>query len=77
MSLGGTLGCRRLMTRPPIKRPSDRKWASFLPILELSFEAKVEVLGAWSFWSLDSPHLRVRDRTNPRSSRGKCRSLFP
>ncbi|KAG8654380.1 hypothetical protein MANES_05G133326v8 [Manihot esculenta] len=51
-------------------RPSDRKWASFLPILELSFEAKVEVLGAWSFWSLDSPHLRVRDRTNPRSSRG-------
>ena len=24
-----------------------------------SFKAWIEVLGAWSFWSLDSPHLRV------------------
>ncbi|KAG8644880.1 hypothetical protein MANES_10G013015v8 [Manihot esculenta] len=76
MSLGGTLGCRRWFSRPPIKSPQIGNGRVFSPFSSSVLKLKKEFWEFGGFWGLDPPHLRVRDRTTPRSSRGKCRSLL-
>ncbi|KAG8649017.1 hypothetical protein MANES_08G061375v8 [Manihot esculenta] len=71
------MGVFCMHVRPPkevwlatYKSPSDRKWASFLPILELRVFKLRSSFGSLEAQGVVSSHLQVRARTNPRSSRG-------
>ncbi|KAG8635121.1 hypothetical protein MANES_17G119656v8 [Manihot esculenta] len=76
MSLGGTLGCRRSLTRPPIKSPQIGNGRVFSPFSSSEFSSLDRSFGSLELLELGfstPPSLRSR---NPRSSRGKCRSLL-
>ncbi|KAG8646416.1 hypothetical protein MANES_09G002301v8 [Manihot esculenta] len=55
MSLGGTLGCRRSLTRPPIKSPQIGNGRVFSPFSSSEFSSLDQVLGTWRPKELVSP----------------------